>query len=148
MFNKLKCNTNKILTPLLEGLKSITAEDIRKEIAECNNRINELNEQSQVLNRLRSKGYLDSVLFIQKSNVIELELEELKNKANKTFDSADLNFQTEQTKKLISTVKSRTELIEEFDEKLFVNTAITIEIKSQTELAFTLINGLELTEYL
>lgn len=149
LFNKLKCNTNKILVPLLEGLKKISAEDYAgEEVMECNNRIFELNEQSQVLNRLRSKGYIDSALFIQKSNVIETELEGLKSKRNKILDNTKVSFEIEQTKQLISIVKAHEGFIEGFDENMFEKTVNVITVKSQTQLVFTLINGLELIEYL
>ncbi|EGD45814.1 Resolvase domain [Ruminiclostridium papyrosolvens DSM 2782] len=149
LFNKLKCNSSKILAPLLEGLKKISKDDNeRGETAQYNNRISELKEQSQVLNRLRSKGYIDSALFIQKSNNIETELEELRSKRNKVLDNTNVSLEMEQTKQLISIIKAHEGLMEEFDENMFEETVKEITIKSQTQLAFTLKSGLELTEYL
>lgn len=149
LFNKLKCNCDKILIPLFEGLKNLSALDYNGEdIRECNKRINELAEQSHVLSRLRSKGYIDSALFIERSNLIRQELSEMKNKRNELFNVTGFDLEIDRTERLIGIIRALNKLIEEFDEKLFIQIVNKIVVKSQTELVFILINDLELTEYL
>jgi hypothetical protein len=149
LFNKLKCNYESILAPLLEGLKNISATDFNEsKIKECNNRINELTQQSQVLSRLRSKGYLDSALFIEKSNLISQELNEMKSKRNVFFNITVFELEIKLTEQFIDVLSTRDTFMEEFDENMFDLMVDKIIAKEQTEIIFKMVNGLELTEFL
>jgi len=149
LFNKLKCNYESILAPLLEGLKNISATDFNEaKIKECNNRINELTQQSHVLSRLRSKGYLDSALFIEKSNLISQELSDIKSKRNVFFNITVFELEIKRTEQFISILNTRGTFMEEFDENMFGLMVDKIIAKEQIEIIFKMANGLELTEFL
>ena len=149
LFNKLKCNCDKILTPLLEGLKNISVEDYNgEEIRECNKKIGELAEEIHILSRLRSQGYINSALFIERNNFIDQEVAELKNRRNELFNVTTFDMEIDRTEQLIRTIRSQNRLMENFDEKLFGIMVDKIVVKSQSEIVFILINDLELIEYL
>ncbi|MEW5920519.1 MAG: hypothetical protein AB1796_06105, partial [Bacillota bacterium] len=106
----------------------------------------QLTEQSHVLSRLRSKGYLDSVLFIEQSNLITKQLHEAKKQRSKLFEYNGFNDEAARTEELIAFLKKQDDLIESFDEDIFSLMVERIIVKSKLEIAFRLINGLELPE--
>ena len=71
MWNKLSSNYTEILSPLLESLKRLRADEQQeKEIRECNDKIIELSKQSHILSGVAAKGYLDSAIFIEKQSTV------------------------------------------------------------------------------
>ena len=149
MYNKLKTNYEPILIPLSEDLKKLHYNnEYGSQIKQQNHKIAELMEQSHVLSRLRSKGYLDSVLFIEKNNLVVQELSELKEQHSKLLECSDFDNEISKTNELIKMFKKRDVILEEFDEATFSLTVEKIIVKSKVELTFRLINGLELTEFI
>ena len=147
LYNKLKSNIDTILVPLAEDLKKLHySREYESQVKELNNRITELTEQSHVLSRLRSKGYLDSVLFIEQNNLVVKQLNEAKKQRNRLFNYTGFNEKISKTEELIAFIKKQDDLIEHFDESSFSLMVEKIIIKSKFEIAFRLINGLELTE--
>lgn len=149
LYNKLKSNCDPILIPLVEDLKKLHySQGYESQIKKLNNRISELTEQSHVLSRLRSKGYLDSVLFIEQNSLIVKELAELRAQRSALFDYTDFDEQITKTNELITILKKQADLIERFDENIFSLMVEKIIVKSKVMLTFHLINGLELTEFI
>lgn len=149
LYNKLKSNCDPILIPLAEDLKKLHySQGYEAQIKKLNSRISELTEQSHVLSRLRSKGYLDSVLFIEQNSLIIKELAELKAQRSALFDYTDFDEQITKTNELITILKKQDDLIERFDENIFSLMVEKIIVKSKVMITFHLINGLELTEYI
>lgn len=147
LYNKLKSNYDKILTPLAEDLKKLhCGREYESQVREINKKITEFTEQSHVLSRLRSKGYLDSVLFIEQSNLITKQLHEAKKLRSKLFEYNGFNDEAARTEELIAFLKKQDDLIESFDEDIFSLMVERIIVKSKLEIAFRLINGLELPE--
>lgn len=148
MWNKLVTNYTGILYPLLESLKNLrTNEEQEKEITELNNKIMELTEQSQILNRVVSKGYIDSAVFIERQNVLTIELKETKKRRNQLLDSNGFEKEIEGTSRLLDIIRCNPEILEYYDENLFIDTVDKIIIGKDSEITFRLINALELTEY-
>lgn len=64
MWNKLSSNYMEILSPLLESLKRLRADEQQeKDIKECSEKIMELSKQSHILSGVAAKGYLDSAIL-------------------------------------------------------------------------------------
>lgn len=137
MWNKIYGNYTYILEPLLQTLKNDNNSD---NIKDFNNKINELNEQSHMLSRLLSKGYIDSAIFIEKSNSINNQLAELKSNKKK---SVALEFRNEikQTEKIIEIIKNNTE-----EAKRKFEIIKEILVLSDSNIEIDLINGLKLPE--
>lgn len=147
LYNKLKSNYDKILTPLAEDLKKLhCGREYESQVREINKKITELTEQSHVLSRLRSKGYLDSVLFIEQSNLITKQLYEAKKQRSKLFEYNGFNDEAARTEELIAFLKKQDDLMESFDENIFSLMVERIIVKSKLEIVFRLINGLEIPE--
>jgi len=147
MWNKLVTNYTDILYPLIESLKNLrTNEEQEKEITELNNKIMELTEQSQILSRVVSKGYIDSAVFIERQNVLTIEIKEIKKRRNQLLNSNGFEKEIEGTSRLLDIIRCNPEILEDYDENLFIETVDKIFIGKDSEIAFRLINTLELTE--
>ena len=148
MWNKLVTNHVDILHPLLESLKNLRIDkEHEEEIKELNNKIMELTEQSQILSRVVSKGYIDSAIFIERQNALTVELREIKKRRNQLLDSNGFEKEIEGTLQLLEIIRCNPEILEEYDENLFINTVEKIIIEENSAITFRLINTLELTEY-
>jgi hypothetical protein len=148
MWNKLVTNHAGILYPLLESLKNLrTNEEQEKEIKDLNNKIMELTEQSQILSRVVSKGYIDSAIFIERQNALTVELKEIKKRRNQLLDNNGFEKEIEGTLRLLDIIRCNPEIMADYDENLFIDTVDKIIIGKNTEITFRLINTLELTEY-
>ena len=148
MWNKLVSNHTEILIPLLESLKNLrTDEEQEEEIKELNNRIMELTEQSHILSRVVSKGYIDSAIFIERQNALTVELEAIKKIRNQCLDDNGYEEEISGTVRLFEIIRYNPEIIEEYDENLFIHTVENIIIGENHQITFKLINNLELIEH-
>jgi hypothetical protein len=148
MWNKLVSNYKNILIPLLESLKGLrTNEEQEEEIKDLNNKIMELTEQSHILSRVVSKGYIDSAIFIERQNALTVEIEATKKRRNQLLDNNGFEKEIEGTLRLLDLIKYSSEVMEEYDENIFIHTVEKIIIGKDYEVTFKLINNLELTEY-
>ena len=148
MWNKLVSNYTYILTPLLYSLRNFRKSKQQEgEIEAYNNKIMELTEQSHILSRVVQKGYMDSALFIQKQNALNVELEETKKKRNVLLDSNGFKKEIEGTARLLEIIKYNPEIMDDYDENLFINTVDIVLIGHNCKIIFKLINGLELLGY-
>lgn len=147
MWNKLVSNQAYILVPLLESLKNLRAsESHQDEIQVLNEKIMEITEQSHILSRVVQKGYMDSALFIEKQNALNVELEETKKKRNSLLEASGFESEIKGTESLIEIVKYNPEIMDAYDADLFSNTVDKVIIHHQRAVTFKLINGLELKE--
>lgn len=146
MWNKLVSNYTYILLPLLESLKNLRKNNQQEEIESLNEKIMELTEQSHILSRVVQKGYIDSALFIQKQNAINIEIEETKKSRNNLLRSNGFENEIKGTERLIEIIKYNPEIMDQYEENLFENTVDRILINQNGTITFKLINGLGLVE--
>lgn len=148
MWNKLVSNYTLILIPLLESLKNLrTNKEQEVQIEKSNNKIMELTEQSHILSRIVQKGYMDSAIFIEKQNALNIEIEEVKKTRNSLLDSNGFEKEIAGTERILEIIRYNPDLLDEYDEDLFINTVDKILIGNDGAITFRLINNLELTEY-
>lgn len=147
MYNKLKTNREIILIPFLEELKLLQFRSgYQSQIKELNQQIAECMEQSHVLSRLRSKGYIDSVLFIEQRNALEQKAAQLKEQRLRAMDDLDYDSDIGKTTELLRFFEKNDDLLDEFEEEAFYSLVEKIMVQSETEIVFCLVNGLQLTE--
>ncbi len=148
MWNKLISNYTEILIPLLESLKSLRIDEQQEqEISECNNRIMELTEQSHILSSVVAKGYIDFAVFIERQNTLTQELTATKKKRSQLLDSNGFDREIARTELLIALFQSNPNILEDYDESLFLQAVDKIIIHENHTITFRLKNSLELTEY-
>ena len=81
MWNKLYTNQGTILEPLLKGLTElVAARQDSEEIRQLDKEIKDISGQSQILNQVMRKGYMDSALFMESSSKLGWQLTECRRK--------------------------------------------------------------------
>lgn len=147
MWNKLVSNYIEILTPLLEMLKKLRIDEQQEqEIGECSNRIMELTDQGHILSRLVSKGYIDHAVFIERQNALTKELAATKKKRSQLLDNNGFDREIAGTEQLMELIRNNPHVIEEYREDLFLQAIEKVIIQNNGQIAFRLINLLELSE--
>ncbi len=117
MWNKLYTNQGSVLEPLLKELTEFSADmPDTEEIIQLDNEIQNLSEQSRILNQVMKKGYIDSALFMESNS------------------------------RLIALIAEQKKPLTEYDENLFDLTVKEIRISEEHDITFCLYNGLKLTE--
>ena len=91
------------------------------------------------------KGYIDSAVFIEKQNAINIQISEIKKKRNILLENNGFETQIKGTQRLLDIIKYNLEIIDKYDKNLFINTVDKVLITKE-EITFRLINSLELTE--
>jgi len=147
MWNKLYTNQGSILEPLLSGLTELsTGIADTEEIEQLDNEIQNLSEQSRILNQVMKKGYMDSALFMENNNQLIHQLTECRMKKTLLAGKRRRTREIVQTQQLIVLLAGQEEPLKEFDENLFDLIVKEIRISKEHDITFWLHNGLELTE--
>lgn len=148
MYNKLKLNCRYILTPHLDQLLALksrsTMSNVR--ISEINKEIAELTDQNLILNRLRSKGYMGSDIFMEQTNEINRRINSLRSMRRKLLEQDEDDKTIAAMKDLIAVVEDGPPILADLDEPLFHSIVDTIIVESQDKIRFRLTGGLELAE--
>jgi len=148
MWNKLVSNHTFILAPMLDSLRNLRVnKEQEEEIENLNNRIMELTEQSHILSRVVQKGYMESAVFIQEQNALNVEIEEIKKKRNSLLNNNGFEKEIAGTERLLEIIEYNPEIMDAYDEKLFLHIVNRVLIGNSGEITFRLLNNLELTEY-
>lgn len=147
MWNKLVSNYSEILYPLLESLRNLRmSREQEEQILELNNKITELTEQSHILSRVVQKGYIDSAIFMEQQNTLNVQIEEYKKRRNALLDDNGFEKEIEGTNRLLQLFRYNPVIMEEYQEELFIHTIDKVLIGKDGDITFRLINNLELTE--
>ena len=80
LYHKLKLGLETVLRPVLTQLQELRERELRsnRKISDIDNEIARISEQNLVLVRLKSKGYVDSALYLSQMDEIEHKLQELR----------------------------------------------------------------------
>ena len=117
-----------------------------KQYIEINKEIAQLKEQTHVLARLKTKGFLDENKYIEQVTEINAKIEKLNREVRKIVRCDDEDEMIEQIKEIASIIENGTDLMMGFDDVMFESLIEKIIVKNQTEFEFNLIGGLKFTE--
>lgn len=148
MYNKLKVNYRVIFTPMLTQLQELKNKKYggNKQYIDINKEIAQLKEQTHVLARLKTKGFLDESKYIEQVTEINARIEKLSRELRKIVRCDDEDEMIERIKEIASIIENGTDLMTEFDDVMFESLIEKIIVKNQTEFEFNLIGGLKFTE--
>lgn len=136
MWNKLYTNQGTILEPLLKALTEMTAsKPDTEEIEQLDNEIHSLTEQSLILNQVMKKEYMDSALFMEKSNLLTHRLTGCRRKKTVLVRKHKRTKEIVRTEQLIGLLKEEG-YQREFKEELFDMTVKEIRISPDHEISF------------
>ena len=136
--NKLLDNQD-ILKAMLNQLLELQTKVMftRSDIVELNEKISELIKQNHSLTRLQTKGCIDSAIFIERSNLNNQKIEELRRELRQLQEPDEVSRIVDSTKLLL-------ELLE-FEPSVFKSMVLKIVVYPE-RFSFHLINGLVLDE--
>ena len=148
LFNKLKQNCRYILTSFLDQLSTLksrsTMNNVR--ISEINKEIAEFTDQNLILNRLKSKGYMGSDIFMEQTNQINRKINRLRSMRGKLLEKDEDDRMISSVKDLIAIIEDGVPVMADFDEPIFHSIVDKIIVESQDRIKFRLTGGLELSE--
>ena len=148
MYNKLKANYSVIFTPMLTQLQELKNKKYggNKQYIEINKEIAQLKEQTHVLARLKTKGFLDENKYIEQVTEINAKIEKLNRELRKIVRCDDEDDMIDQIKEIASIIENENDLMTEFDDVMFESLIEKIIVKNHTEFEFNLYGGLKFTE--
>lgn len=148
LYHKLKNHYEEILSPVLAQLTSLREKELRsnRKINDIDKEIAQLSEQNLVLVRLKSKGYVDSALYLSQTGEIDLKLRELRRLRRRITEASGEDHQIKATEAMLDYLEGSPLFLEELTEELFETLVESITVLSETELNLRLYNGLILKE--
>lgn len=148
LYHKLKLGLETVLRPVLTQLQELRERELRsnRKISDIDNEIARISEQNLVLVRLKSKGYVDSALYLSQMDEIEHKLRELRKLRRRLLETASEDQQIQETERMLEYLTDSPEWLDEVTSDLFRELIERITIISPTRLKFRLLNGLELSE--
>lgn len=144
LWNCLAGAYEEIFLPLLSALKA-APEDGEREQEQWKNRIQEIQWQCQMLQKVLSEGSMDAAIFIEKRNALEQELETARRNLRKLQDKGVFEEEIAQTEYLMAVFRLRPKVMETFQEEAFTLIVEQVTVY-ENHLEFQLKNGLILTE--
>lgn len=148
-YHKLKGNQD-LLSCLLDQLRELRERELRsnRKINDIDNEIAHLAEQNLVLTRLKSKGFVDSALFLSQQDEVESKLRDLRKLRRRIMESAREDGQLQATEGMLDYLEESPDWMEAVCEELFEYLIERLVLVSPEELRIRLVNELELTEHM
>lgn len=145
VYNKLLDNQD-ILKAMLNQLLELQTKVMftRPDIVELNEKISELIKQNHSLTRLRTKGCIDSAIFIERSNRNNQKIEELRRELRRLQEPDEVSRIVDNTKLLLELLEEAQPMLK-FEPSIF-KCMIQKIIVYPERFCFHLINGLVLDE--
>lgn len=148
LYHKLKLGQETVLRPVLSQLQELRERELRsnRKISDIDNEIARISEQNLVLVRLKSKGYVDSALYLSQMDEIDRKLRELRKLRRRLLEAAGEDRQIHDTERMMEYLEDGPEWLDEVPAELFGELIERIIIISPERLKFRLLNGMELAE--
>ena len=146
--NKLFCNYKTILKPLQTSLQDLKLKEItgKTQVMDIHKEIAKFREQTHILARLKTKGFLDEAKYIEQTNELNVKISKLQSELKKLTRSDDEDEALDQIEMLTDFFEKREKPMTEFEELEFESIVDKIVVKNQHELEFHLIGGLKFKE--
>ena len=150
LYHKLKADGGAILRTVLEQLRALRERELRsnRKISDIDKEIARISEQNLVLVRLKSKGYVDSALYLSQEDEMKHKLVQLRRLRRSLMDAAGEDAQIHDTEIMLDYLEDGPQWLEAPSPVLFESLIRRVVIVSAETLKFTLLNGLELTEHI
>lgn len=144
---KLKDNREDIILSTIKYIKSMQekSSESQQKIFEIDKQIADLTAQNHTLAKFHTKGILDSISYTEQSSVVNDKVMNLRIERRRILNESEEHEMIENLKHL-DTLLEEYNPTNEFDEELFGEIVKSITLLSNTELNFTLLGGINITE--
>ncbi len=149
-YQKMVRYKDQILHPMLTQLRELQELELRSngKLIEIDEAIAKLTEQSHVLTRLKSKGYLDSALYLSERNELDAKVRELRSNRRKLLNESPEEATIRQTEDMLEFLESRTEQAVASGEEILAHLVDRVYMEEGNLIRLCLYTGLEVKEYL
>ncbi len=139
-----------ILRPILLQLKELQERELRanQRIGEIDAEIARLTDQNLVLTRLKSKGYMDSDLYLSQMDEINAKARELRRLRREILKKTGEDKQIRQTEEMLDYLENSDCWMDELDPLIFSVMIDRLFLTADGTIRIRLQNGLEVTEKL
>lgn len=148
LHNKLFYNYKQILVSLQAALQDLKLRRFsgNSNVMEIHKEIAKLKEQTHVLARLKTKGFLDNAKYLEQTTELNAKVNKLQSELNKITYLDNEDEILDQIDMLIDYFEKQSDPISEFDESAFEFLIKRIVVISQNELELYVIGGLKFKE--
>jgi DNA invertase Pin-like site-specific DNA recombinase len=148
MWNKLNHHRQEIIAPMLEEFRAFADRRYKQNdnIRQVNTELETLSEQVLVLNRLKNKGYMESALWLSKTQEAHTKIKELRTLKAGLMDRDQAGGVITAIESLDAALAAGPEWLESMDRDLFEETVDKIIVLSPEQIKIRLYCGLELIE--
>ncbi|MDE6789320.1 MAG: recombinase family protein, partial [Ruminococcus sp.] len=148
LHNKLRHNYKQILVPLQTALQELKIRrfNVNSNVMDIHKEIAKLREQTHVLARLKTKGFLDNAKYLEQTTELTAKINKLQSELKKLTHSDDNDETLEQIEMLTDYFEKCKNPITEFEASVFESIVEKIVVINQHELKFHLIGGLKFRE--
>lgn len=146
--NKLWYNYKTVLIPFQTALQDLKLKKFsgKTQVMDIHKEIAKLREQTHVLARLKTKGFLDEAKYIEQTTELTAKINNFQSELKKLTRFDDENDTLDQIDMLIDFFEKRENPMAEFEESAFESIVEKIVVIDQHELEFHLIGGLKFKE--
>ena len=146
--NKLFCNYKTILKPLQTSLQDLKLKEFtgKTQVMDIHKEIAKFREQTHILARLKTKGFLDEAKYIEQTTALTAKINKLQAELKKLTRFDDEDETLDQIDMLIDFFEKRENPMTEFEESAFESIVEKIVVIDQHELEFYLIGGFKFKE--
>ncbi len=146
--NKLQSNYKQILVPLQISLQDLKLRQFssNSNVMEIHKEIAKLREQTHVLARLKTKGFLENTKYLEQTAELNSKINKLQSELKKITHLDNEDETLDQIEMLIDYFEKQDAPISEFDESAFEFLINKIVVTSQNELEFHVMGGLKFKE--
>ena len=146
--NKLLYNYKTVLIPLQTALQDLKLKKFsgKTQVMDIHKEIAKFREQTHVLTRLKTKGFLDEAKYIEQTTELTAKINKLQAELKNLTRSDDEDETLDQIDMLIDFFEKRENPMTEFEESAFESIVEKIVVIDQHELEFYLIGGLKFKE--
>lgn len=149
-YHKIRLHRDSIFRPMIQQFSELREKELRSNprMSEIDTEISKLAEQNLVLTRLKSKGYMDSALFMSEQNAINAKVQELRQKRRSLLSGSREEVPIRKTEEILNYLERGPEWLEDIPEDIFEYLIERIFLTAESHIRIRLFNGLEITELL
>ena len=149
MFNKLQLNKEHIIPPMIKEFKNLKDKSAydNDDAVSLNKELADIMEQLSVLSDLRQQEHIDQSFYVSQSNEHKTRIDEIK-KDKELLMNTVYDETISKSDELLVTLKTMPASIESASKDILLKLIDKINIVSETEIQFRLINGMGFTEHL
>ena len=149
-YQKIWHGRDMILRPLLSQLRELQERELRanQKIGEIDAEIAKLTDQNLVLTRLKSKGYMDSDLYLSQMDELSARARELRRQRRGILEKTGEDAQICRTEEMLDYLDSGDGQMAELDPLIFTVLIDRLFLTAEGNVRIRLRNGMEVTEAL